>query len=712
MMQKDLKYKLLPWAWFLVGFLFPIAVTLILNLGIIFNLPNFLEVLPLLTGHLFAVAHNILAADIVIGIATVFVVFFAFLQIGYSLRHIPTSLIKRYLLHYRTTMALLGLMFSLLLVSGYFAAQPEMRYVNLYLVILFIPFSVSVLIRYFYWFTHAITLEGMIDIILGCVRFQRIKQFGEELEKGALEFQNHLANRNNNIKITQLQDFSFLVFGDTFLVQSNERGFVKGINVNKLDSIMSGMKDDIEAVELGISIGSLFPQDHLTLMKLSPRVKKEKKEQTANEAVVNRVEMFRKQHMNELRDCILLDGDTLELFKQPFRDILEVYENVSHESARDVQAVSDKLVAFFDDTRWHTNVAHSEVSSSVVGHLLRFFISEMEAIADRGMNDAQLNAMIPLVYAVRNHATRQSDISLFISLLELMQRLFSRMLTQGERYNSRIATYLLYLKEICFSGGLADRVERESAEEFQKSWRIFYSPLVNKAIRTAVNTIYLLLNHSFTKTEGETRIYLFSNAERVFGILDRVANWPHITREQVHQVNDKLGRELMYLSIYMFRRCYYQNRLAAELVNSIGLRLGALAFESDRLPGSDDGDGSDKLVFDYTFQYDASFTSFEDPELETSATGTGGVPQFSHYWVVMSIFRRQQGKRFLPATIPAGTSSPDFVLGELLAATISLNVEKAVSILRIEQDKVMEELAAFRHHLESLNDRARRSLNP
>ena len=82
---------------FWIGFCLPIILTIILNIGLILSIPNQINSMEATSDYFSEVVKNNYSIQLLIGLFTVFVVFFTFAQFSYSNRSIPTQIIRKYI---------------------------------------------------------------------------------------------------------------------------------------------------------------------------------------------------------------------------------------------------------------------------------------------------------------------------------------------------------------------------------------------------------------------------------------------------------------------------------------------------------------------------------------------------------------------------------------------------------------------------------------
>ena len=316
-------------------------------------------------------------------------------------------------------------------------------------------------------------------------------------------------------------------------------------------------------------------------------------------------------------------------------------------------------------------------------HLIHDFLEQIDESAEGLSTEVQLNPLIELIHSLRDYPVKWDQLELHSSMLSKMNTILYNMLRKSDRYSKRVGTHVLYLKEISFSYALTLHLDQLSDKDFQDKFDKFYDPLVRQSILTATESIYYLVNYH--RTLDDARTYLSHNVDVLMNYLDRVQHWKQATREQRHNWTRFFGNQLLYISIFLFRKYYYYERIPVSWVNDFALRIADNAFASGGRAGSTMDDAYDEAILDSTFVYDAPFERFEDPDVETAATHIGSIYNFSHFWILLNLYRGMKKKGFLPHKPGAGNFP---VLNALKDEIQTIKKEKMETILKCDRAKL------------------------
>ena len=323
------------------GFISPLAIILILNAGLIFEFPNLLGLFETQTNYLATPRTNSGATDVLVGVAGMFVVFFVFVQLAYSLRHVPDWFTTEYLIQHEHTYGFVAYFLSLLAILGYFSIDESIRRVNQAYLSFSILSSVVLIIIYFIAFANKISVRGMLQCIISRFSFKALDSLEQELAMNSSRFEESL-ERNPNIK--RVHDFpSFILLPRLqAVVKSSGRGIVESINIVKLKRLLRPISSKLQEIELYISIGDWSPSRNDILLRFVPV-----------EGAFEEVYDFVSKNHDKLESCITLASVEYESLRKPLRDLLRVYEHVAEYSPRELKTVVNKLSKFLVDTRWH-----------------------------------------------------------------------------------------------------------------------------------------------------------------------------------------------------------------------------------------------------------------------------------------------------------------------------------------------------------------------
>ena len=331
---------------FIVGsIILPLFVLMILNAGVIWNIKNQIGVGIVTTDYLFTNRGNDHSVAILIGIATIFVIYFAFLQVAYSLRHIPHWYVNDYVFKHEYTYGFIAYFVTLLFVIAYFGLLYQLRNINQLFILLSIPFSILITIIYFSLFIHGLTVVGMIKRILDRFNFKSINKLENKIAKENKRYSEFINNNKMPYKIKNSDSYDF-IFNRYGWIESSKEGILQSINTNKLIKTLEPIAGEIDTVEVCVSIGGLFPQMHKILFRIIPH-----KNQSRNNA--NIIDSFISAHKKKLEDCFVFDKKIYKAHSKVFHDALRTYEHIAEESPRDLEEIIKNMRRFFHDRRWY-----------------------------------------------------------------------------------------------------------------------------------------------------------------------------------------------------------------------------------------------------------------------------------------------------------------------------------------------------------------------
>lgn len=336
--------------------------------------------------------------------------------------------------------------------------------------------------------------------------------------------------------------------------------------------------------------------------------------------------------------------------------------------------------------------------------LVESFIDQIDETSKGLKTDLQIGELIGFVYSVREYPIKWNDVNLYKSLMDLMNNLLYRMLAKADRYNPRVATHILYLKEITYNNELYNRIEGGSEEEFKNSWNDFYKPLVEYSIIKATESIYIIVNNSRNKDDAQR--YLAETTNNLMSLMGRIIHWHYADREEIIKCLKFFGKYVLYVSIFIFRKFYYFDQIPPRWVYDYSLNIAENSIAHGRLKGIDTDDFLEEVIYDYDFQYETPIYKYEQPDFITTATGVGTVYDFSLFWIAFSIFRLSRNLSPLPKNRERVNEE---VINNLLnhiswLRENSLRIIKMSEIFRLRESELNRQLNNYKAHLEAVLD--------
>lgn len=246
---------------FILCLLAPIAFALIINLGLIFDIPNQFPSWDGIITYLSIERENSWISNLFLGSITVFIIFFGVAPLTYSMQYIPSHLSRKYILKNKKTYYYFAIEFSFAGVLAFFSHSNTIRNLNIFLCILFLLLSVIVSVCYFYWLTKVINVENFFSLILNKIDFSSLEKVEEPLKQSRDNFKRDLG-KFNNLFLTETEkegEFAFLI-SHPYRIFTPVKGLVKSININGIYKLLKGIENDIYKIVININIGDSLPR--------------------------------------------------------------------------------------------------------------------------------------------------------------------------------------------------------------------------------------------------------------------------------------------------------------------------------------------------------------------------------------------------------------------------------------------------------------------
>lgn len=681
--------------WFLIGFISPMALSAILNLGIIWDLPNHSGLFESITGYLGSIRQENHAVEISVGIATILVLFYGFIQFGYSLRFVPPIIVKKYILRHRISLLYTSSLLSFVVITSFFGISTEIHYLNHLLALVFLCLAIGFSTLYFGWLVRKLSIKEMVKLILyspflrdkGAAFFSQLS--AEEQKVAALATRNGIVLRGQGTNALE-----GLVFEDHVIVLTERNGFVRSIDVELIRKIADKLRGQAAIrIELGVSVGMPSNDSYLLGIKL---MKDDKKLKHSLEA-----------HRDDFRNCFKLDQVAFEGLEAPVDDLIDVFEHLASESPRDLERMEKALREYFrrDDV----------VNEIITGksYLLQSFVSKLEDATDRILTENEFGFVIATLFAMREQVIGLSDPKMMISIHRLMNSALWGALMGSIHYNRRIATHVLHLRDLTFVG-LYRSLESEPDEKaLNESLKNFYRPVVWSGIQSAGRSLYYLVKYSYHRPKDEVWRYIVHNANDLVGFLSAfpsVDKFDYIISDFKTKAREELSREIVRFGAYLFLKSYYSSDVDSNLFRRVG--AGMVNFvPADKYLQYQGKTFLDDLFYDYSFVMAAGdrYREFEEPDIITTATSTGFQYDFSEFWIAVSILRSvgSRAPRFIPSSIspsPAGSLSS---LERVKEAIPAANSKKLADHLHLPVSQVEPKLKEYESHITGLIDKSK-----
>jgi hypothetical protein len=686
------------WFYYCIGFFPPIILAILAHIGILCSFQIKLSSLAAFVEYLSTLSTNTVAVQVLIGIATISVVFFSFVQFGYSIRHVPSIYVSDYILKHKYSILLISFQISSITISAFYSFYPKVYHITDAFLALITASNVLAISCYFFWMIRVTKLPEMVNLILSGINLKGLLVWERTIQNKSKSMSEYLGKRSKSIfPITTPSPYcNFFLSKKDLIVRSNIWGVVENIDLVQIDKSVVGISNHIESIELFVSPGQLLRYSDEPLFKLIPKTKNTsqitKDEKAVREFIASKSDI--------LRSCIIINQEEYTRLTKSIDDIILVYQHVASQTSSELSKVVDELSKFIHDDRWNENKDGYSVST----HILKQFVESLKEVSGGTFNHEQLKSIITLVYALRDHAIKRNDLYFLKELINLMSRILWEMINRSEYYNPRIATFVLYYKEIIFSYELTKRIDNESLEGFKDSWNTFYSELISFAIQSAIEVMYYLVANYFKRPTEEMRLYLLHNAETLTNFLDRMIHWNHLEEKERKNKQQEFAHEVIAWSFFSFRAYYYGDKIPANIVTDIAFLMADLSNRSMVFDDMANDELLTQLFFNTTFKHNLDFDRYDDPDLVTAATHTGGTPIMDDYWIALNLWRAKRNKQFIPTKIADDEEVANQIITGLLDGFTRIRKIRLQLLFNIEENELKELLEKYRVHLNVLNE--------
>lgn len=248
--------------YFIFGFLLPLVIVFFVNFGLIFNIPNRNKVLINFTDYLSLQIPNSVTVTLFVALVTIFVLFFTFAQFSFSRNNTPLGIIRKYIIEDDNTFLFLGTQLSFaLILASYSAFLNNIHILNVLIGYILVLLSVLYSLIYFFWLIRNITPTGILNIIIKKLNFDEINQIEKEAYSNQITFNNKLMTLEElqiGYKITT-KDLVGFTLKEQIPITTTRRGFIKEIDIDKINDILLEDSTLINKIILDVKIGDYVP---------------------------------------------------------------------------------------------------------------------------------------------------------------------------------------------------------------------------------------------------------------------------------------------------------------------------------------------------------------------------------------------------------------------------------------------------------------------
>ena len=695
--------------WF--GFCLPIILTITLNIGLIFSIPNQINSMRDISNYLSGIIKNDYSIQLLIGLFTVFVVFFTFAQFSYSNRSIPTQIIRKYILEADSTVFYLGIQFSLIILLVWFSfinhvGLHKLNYL-LNLIYLFVSALLSVL--YFYWLSKNILAPNVFRLILNRLNIDEIISIEQQCYEHLKQFEKRCESIQSPFKVRLSDTFDFLLSHEIPSVTS-KAGTVSNISLEELINLFEPYKEIINELVVDLKIGEFIPKreplpnikPETVLIKIVPILNIE-------ESKIEALKKFIDDNKHLIETKFTVDKTTLFSDNMVYiRDLMDFYFYSVNETKDEKELINELNVFLIKELRRSPGNNIIKDIGLAEKLFLEFINVVKKNIRNQDLTREKIEASLSFIYAIDVLATKNKSVSLMKGLIDLLNNLLYYIIINGTRFRFYFSTLILYIKE-----NTIDPITHKdlTTDEFLKD-QDFYSSIIFKAIDQAILTYYYQILHFNKIGLEEGKKYLTNNGNHLIDFLFPLNQWKPIDvlelddNENISGFLDKiviyLASNLLYLSIYIFKRIEDQE-LPKELLKDIAFSLADNCYTIFKHTKKN-FEIINELFYDYNFINPISSIFSQEFELNgihEYGTYSPYYYDFSNFWIVYSIYIRKRYNVFIPTNFLEERYSNRILLENLLKHLKKIDYEKLASLLGEEYD--FKSLATeYQVHIENL----------
>ncbi len=675
------------------GIIIPIVFTIIVNLGLIFSIPNKFDFIDNVSEYLSKTVSNDYSLQILIGLFTVFVVFFTFAQFSYSNKAIPTYLIRKYIIEADVTVFYLGVQFGFIIVLGYFSLidKVEIHRLNVFLNLFYLLLSAALSVVYFFWLTKHIQSSFVFKLILNHLNIDEIAVSEGECQKKLEEYNNQINSIKTSLKIKLLDPLGFLP-SQSIVINTEKEGIISNIDLAALVKMFEPFSELISELIVDLKIGDYIPKyEPLPNLKAETALIKLILKNSLEDAKNRNLKKFLDENREIIENKFTMDEGLL--YKENIsyiKDLMDFYLYTADSGKDELKDLIDELNSFLvrefkksDKNKWSNEIGLVE------GFYLEFIRIIEDKIRNPELTTEIIEATLSLVYMLRLFAVKNKSLRLMKAIIKLLNILLYHILDKGLEYKFYLSTLILYIKEVTIQSIEEKNISNEDFLEFQNE---FYSPVIFDSIDQAITTFTHLLSH-FKKIgidEGETII--IENGNQLVDFLFPLNHWESIDSLIINQeensltllesVGNYLARNLIYLAIFAFYKIY-NKRLPDELLRILSFSLTdhcntIFKYSKSNL------DIINEFFYDYGFNNPRStiFSElFNSSGIHEYGAYTPSTLSFAKFWIAYSFYLKNTGKKFLPNNKPNENHFSRILLQQILWELDHFDYERFTQIL-------------------------------
>lgn len=699
-------------------FLIPVVLTLLFNIGLIFSLPNKISFLDSVVIALSKSVENNFSLAIMIGLFTVFVVFFTFAQFSYSNKSIPSHLIRKYVIEAKETIVFLGLQFSMIstLMVITILHISAIHIVNVFLSLMFLIFSAVLSVLYFFWLSKHIQAENLFRLIREQLNIDEII----EIEKKNLAILHSFKQSFETIKKTisyklRMPKYIDDIIDNGFKVTTYNSGIVSNIDLDKLNALLDEIKDHLDEVILQVRIGETVPKfeplpnitPETTLLKIVPKLPEK-------DEVNDVIQKSLNKNRSKIVDVFDIKQEkAYDKNKIHFRHIVEFFlfliESNHNDGKRALDELSSFLITEIKKTEKGEWVNEIGLAQELYLELINIFESKLRSWT---LSNSIIESTFSVIYSIEPLARKNRSAKLFERLMNFESTFYYLILSEGAKFSFYLSTLILYIKETSLQPLTNIEI---SLEEFEtdKEGENYYRTVILSGINLAFKTYYQIIKNYSKFEEEKIQSILLENGKQLIDFLSPLNHWSVINPAEVpdDEEYEKIesiinlftkyhAANLIFTSILIFDK-FKKSFIPGNIVLKIAFPLVDNCNTIKRFDKS-----SNEYINEFIFarKYNLPGSSifpeiFEETGIHEYGTYSPIYRDFSDFWIAYNIYLKLSNRRFVPSEIPEDRKSAKQHLISIQKRFNNIEFQKLSSLLGRD---VEIEVNAYKEYIEGL----------
>jgi len=706
-------------------FLLPLIIAFVLNIGLIFKIPNQIPTFKVLVSVFSQLRENNLTVSLLIGTGAISLFFFSIVPLLYGIQYIPLKIIRKYILFNNRTMRYLLTQFEIIVVLGVFSYYHNLTNWTIAISILYFVWSILKCLYFFIWVTKIIVPKELFTLILDAINFKDIDKSSIRLKDPKEQFETSLKNYAGFYE-TKSNELDIL-FRQSISIRTHNKGLVSQIDLKEIDEILQEKRSDIDKVVFHVKISDLIPDpsspyDQTSkkpqlLISILPKLDEPKKDgeffsDNIEQDKFSEISKYIEKNEKELEKCINIDSSKSSFanYLEIISDLLSVYEKGV---AVDISVAQDFLENMND-------FIYSEYEKSdnrklflrfrIINDMFQKILERITEIQKYDPTSILLSDILTTLYSLKNLAIAQENTELIYSILNVLNDIFRRKLIYSNRYSFHLPIHLLYIQEITFSYEMTKKLEEDNEKDFKNNWSKLYSPIINKGIESATIGYLGYLRWAYKQNKIDSEFYLINNAQFLIDFVKPIINWnifeqnnTELEKFWAEQQTIKmriLARNILYISIIIYKKVQEK-----ELPEKYIWKLSFPFADYCNNIGKYKSIKSEEYLSDYFYDYEfktpyGSYLSewFEVNPIHEAGAYTPRYYNFDSFWFSLSIYRKSMGQTFIPNTTP----DSDYKKREL-RNFYNLIKEGKIQYIGINKEKEwIKNISKYVEHIENL----------